>query len=880
MRADLLEKLLTKTFLSKQVEVSLRPAMAVAEDFNKEKLGEILRAIFEIYRRKFEEKLKEIEDPDLRRIFESNKKFEDLSEDELKRINTLSIETAEILSFLVRFYGIASSGYKNLLPENFNEKEFKNNIKKASEFLHKAVELVVDPGSPHGFSYLAYALAGEQFPYSLVPIGNCSVLEGIFETDLFLGEDITNDEALKKLVGLLLNSKLRKEGFYDNAYFFHIGLEGYEGAMFHDLWTTSTVATLLKVLYSKIKEKKPDDPLVRDIGEVLNEIVKGTCEILRDIIEKRRSYIHVPVYVRAGSSTENELKRYFERHGVARGALAMHDTLLNNAKNLIRGREPYTHLFAIARILRLGLDDKTGKPEDFIHDKDTYNNMAKAWLRITLNGIKQVIKQGIKDREIIVGEDGILCLTYSSEERKLTLGVRSVDPLPFMTKVLIELYESPRSEIIEVAMDPFLNIFYPCMGISIRELISVYDKRRKKYEIFGVTREGNDDFGATNLISFLLVEYYKSFNAIENSFFGKPYEFLDKMERKLEKITVRIEPAATGEVYARLIKTDEVLSITKNVVNFEITEYKEVLKEIGGETIEGIRRGIYKEGIIRKGTEESTEDEKKVKEKLYDTIEDKIKDEDLFAPVEKELLDSIPVILEVVAEEDQEIPWELLMGERPVGRIPLTSDIECKEIREDYIIRILLIGNPEGDLEEATKEIDEIYNELKSLSSEGYIIYIEKMTDEVYTSQLEDLLERESWDILHFAGHATKKGAKILWRLKNSYFDPLSIEEKYAPTFVFANACATAASNKDILSLPIELLKKGVIAVIGTLWPVHDDSAIEFARAFYRNLLGGRGTSIGEAFHIARKILRERKDPNWANYVLYGDPRFRLIWGK
>jgi tetratricopeptide (TPR) repeat protein len=70
-------------------------------------------------------------------------------------------------------------------------------------------------------------------------------------------------------------------------------------------------------------------------------------------------------------------------------------------------------------------------------------------------------------------------------------------------------------------------------------------------------------------------------------------------------------------------------------------------------------------------------------------------------------------------------------------------------------------------------------------------------------------------------------------------------------------------------------LKQGVPHYIGTVTPVSDEAAKEFASSFYR--LIAQGLSVGEALGEARGIFAERPGvPIWACYVHYGDPTYRF----
>ena len=69
-------------------------------------------------------------------------------------------------------------------------------------------------------------------------------------------------------------------------------------------------------------------------------------------------------------------------------------------------------------------------------------------------------------------------------------------------------------------------------------------------------------------------------------------------------------------------------------------------------------------------------------------------------------------------------------------------------------------------------------------------------------------------------------------------------------------------------------LRNGVANYVGTWWPVADASALAFAEALYSGLL--RGTPIGEAVVAGRAAVRGLKSIDWADYMHYGDPDFRL----
>jgi CHAT domain-containing protein len=69
-------------------------------------------------------------------------------------------------------------------------------------------------------------------------------------------------------------------------------------------------------------------------------------------------------------------------------------------------------------------------------------------------------------------------------------------------------------------------------------------------------------------------------------------------------------------------------------------------------------------------------------------------------------------------------------------------------------------------------------------------------------------------------------------------------------------------------------LAGGVANFLGTHWPVGDDAAAIFSRALYESLVNG--AALGEAVLSARKLVAASRSVDWADYVHYGSPDFRL----
>ena len=69
-------------------------------------------------------------------------------------------------------------------------------------------------------------------------------------------------------------------------------------------------------------------------------------------------------------------------------------------------------------------------------------------------------------------------------------------------------------------------------------------------------------------------------------------------------------------------------------------------------------------------------------------------------------------------------------------------------------------------------------------------------------------------------------------------------------------------------------LRGGVAHYVGTYWPVGDAEAVAFAEALYRRLLSG--SPIGDAVLEGRRAVKALRSVDWADYIHYGDPMFRL----
>jgi pimeloyl-ACP methyl ester carboxylesterase len=161
-----------------------------------------------------------------------------------------------------------------------------------------------------------------------------------------------------------------------------------------------------------------------------------------------------------------------------------------------------------------------------------------------------------------------------------------------------------------------------------------------------------------------------------------------------------------------------------------------------------------------------------------------------------------------------------------------------------------------------------------------------------------DHLINQRFDMMHYAGHCFFNrenpplsgwiftGQKVLSANELTRVDRI-------PRFIFSNACESGitpdrAEKRNALMAPSfaeAFFARGVANFVCTAWPIDDFAALEFARRFYRGILGlrGEGTppeSLHEAMREARREIARiglGGMQTWGAYQHYGDPNLRII---
>jgi CHAT domain/Lecithin:cholesterol acyltransferase len=252
--------------------------------------------------------------------------------------------------------------------------------------------------------------------------------------------------------------------------------------------------------------------------------------------------------------------------------------------------------------------------------------------------------------------------------------------------------------------------------------------------------------------------------------------------------------------------------------------------------------------------------------------------------------------------EASRVPWEVLrigtthpaLG-AGLSRRYASDELSVARWRDDRAssdtLRVLLVVDPTRDLPGAAAEGDA----LKQLLGRKSVTLDVLAGRDATRARILAALGTGAFDVLHFAGHA--------------FFDPrdpgqggLLCDGKEVlrggdlagignlPALVFCNACEAARVRKrtrassgparlfgmrrTMTGIAEAFLAGGVANFLGTHWAVGDDAAFAFSQSLYGSMLTGE--RLGCAVLTARRRLESIPTVDWADYVHYGSPEFRL----
>lgn len=191
--------------------------------------------------------------------------------------------------------------------------------------------------------------------------------------------------------------------------------------------------------------------------------------------------------------------------------------------------------------------------------------------------------------------------------------------------------------------------------------------------------------------------------------------------------------------------------------------------------------------------------------------------------------------------------------------------------------RVLVIADPSGDLPGALEEAHSIAHALANSSADVELTMLSgvQATRESVTEAL-----RQSFDLIHYAGHAffddAKPEASGLYLADRTILTAIDITDA-APTIpglVLVSGAEAARisikSTKTTMGLAEAFLRCGARDFIAPMWAVEDRSAAIFATRFYSSLF--RGATVGTALREARLELWLNRGSDALNWVHFGLP--------
>lgn len=270
-----------------------------------------------------------------------------------------------------------------------------------------------------------------------------------------------------------------------------------------------------------------------------------------------------------------------------------------------------------------------------------------------------------------------------------------------------------------------------------------------------------------------------------------------------------------------------------------------------------------------------------------------------------ELVEHAPDGLIVLALDGAtaDLPWELLC--RPDGLVVSRKRAFARQLEVDApgraaafnepsdTLRALVIGNPTNDLPAAGREAEAVARALEEHAEAD----VDALIDGVTYGAVTRMLNRTSYDVVHYAGHARFVDGRphdsgLVLRDDKLLTGADFATRRYVPRLVVANGCFAARDTPDderrfagsfeTRSLVAGVLTAGARAFIGAQWAVQDEAAATWARAFYTAVAPVQGgpKPIGEAVALAREAVAQKHgddEDTWAAYALYGSPWLKAL---
>lgn len=249
----------------------------------------------------------------------------------------------------------------------------------------------------------------------------------------------------------------------------------------------------------------------------------------------------------------------------------------------------------------------------------------------------------------------------------------------------------------------------------------------------------------------------------------------------------------------------------------------------------------------------------------------------------------LPQTVEIITNQ-HEIPWELtwiqddfLAKQTIHARYPFVSKTRHSSISYSTPPRLAIIRGRSDGLTLVDEEISGIREAYQKKFSQEISLF---SGEEVNVNLIRQLLSGQdsmnAFDIIHFIGHGNAQYDQVWLELSGPPFLDHNIPQIMSKTpLIFWNSCLGATTlqaryryQADVIdAFGGKLLSSGASHFIGSVFPIFDTTAKEFAVNFYSNLFDGN--PIGKAFYEA-KVALYNMDPVVLTYVLYGNPEVRI----
>ena len=263
----------------------------------------------------------------------------------------------------------------------------------------------------------------------------------------------------------------------------------------------------------------------------------------------------------------------------------------------------------------------------------------------------------------------------------------------------------------------------------------------------------------------------------------------------------------------------------------------------------------------------------------------------------KPLIDKGELKTMLIISDEPWIPWELI---KPY----LWNDASNSEEKADFLVEQVALSRwlarplppalevtaaalvaPDVNLASVQAETTFFTN----LSSQRHVT-LQGPLDE--RDKVIDSLRDGEFQLLHFATHGSFDAANAdqsELTLADGSLTPADLMGsdlrgiRMQRPLVFLNACHSGQVALSLTGLggwADKFFREArASAFVGTLWEVSDELAAEFAASFYSALAEGK--TLGEALRGARREIREKEkaNPTWLAYSLYGDPNGTVKFG-